>query len=54
MGLCQLQMMALLVLDDSLLHFSRVKVSFMYLNEKSLIRDRYCPVALCLHLIEPN
>ena len=53
MGLYQLQM-ALLVLDDSLLHFSRVKMSFMNQNEKSLIRDRYCPVTLLLHMIEHN
>ena len=46
--------MALLVPDDSLLHFSLLKISFINQNETSFIRDRCCYVTLCLHLIEPN
>ena len=50
-GLFQLQM-ALLLPDDSLLHFSQLKISFINQNETSFSVVRYCHQTLCFHLME--
>ena len=44
----------LLVPDDSLLHFSLAKISFIYQNKTSFIGDMCCHLKLCSHLFEPN
>ena len=46
--------MALLVLDDSLLLFSLLKISFTRLSVTSFIKDWCCHLMLCLNIIEPN
>ena len=46
--------MALLVPDDSLWHFSQLKISFINQNETAFIRDRCCHLTLCLHLMEAD
>ena len=53
MGLRQLKM-ALLVLDDSLLHFSLLKISFIYQNKTFIIWAMCFHVTIGLHLIETN
>ena len=43
-----------MILDDSLGHFSQLKISFINQNEPSFFPDKHCHLTLCLHLIEPN
>ena len=45
--------MAPLVLDVSLLRFTLLKKKFIFENETFFIRDKYCPLTVCLHLMEP-
>ena len=47
--------MALLVPDVSLLRFTPVKKKqFMNKNATFYIWDKYSPLTVCLHLMEPN
>ena len=46
--------MAQRVSDVSLLHFTLIKKKIIDENETFLIRDKYCPLTACLHLMEPN
>ena len=45
--------MALLVLDDSLLHFLQLNLCFINKIETTFIQDLWCHLTLCLQLIEP-
>ena len=53
MGLHQLKT-ALLVLDDRLLRFSKLKISFYQAEEVFFIQKSAAHLMLCLHLMEPN
>ena len=46
--------MALLVPDVSLLGFTILKKKFMKEKDTFFIWDKYCPLTVCLHLMEPN
>ena len=45
--------MAPLVPDASLLRFNLIKNKIIYSNETFFMRDKHCPLTVCLHLMEP-